>query len=252
MAEAIRDTPKGDVGSLRAVESGGLRQEISDILRQAIWEGVLKPGQRLNEQWLSTRIGVSRPPLREAIRVLEQEGLVESIPRRGSFVRLLTGQDIFEIYTIRCALEGLAAELVMDRDAPDDLAQLEEPIDRLEEKPQEDIRGQIEDDLTFHRTLVGLSRNRRLMAIWDQLVGQIRLALTLVDPTFFAPEYVESTHRPLIEAMRRNDREEVRRLTQSILEVGRSLRERWDSEMPMIGGTGDGGEAPARRDASRA
>src|SRR6266550_2914870 len=112
---------------LRSVEGGGLRHEISDILREAIWTGVLRPGQRLSENWLAGEIGVSRPPLREAIRVLEQEGLVVSIPRRGSFVRTLAGQDISEIYTVRCALEGMAAELAMEA-LPHELERLDQMV----------------------------------------------------------------------------------------------------------------------------
>jgi len=217
--------------SLRSVESGGLRQEISDILREAIWEGLLKPGQRLNEQRLSTEIGVSRPPLREAIRVLEQEGLVVSVPRRGTFVRSLTGQDMFEIYAIRCALEGMAAQLFMDHASSEALGQLEHLIDEVEATPVSDLRGVIDQDLAFHRSLVKLSGSERLASMWEQLAGQLRLALTLVDPAFFEADYVELTHRPLIAAIRQRDAEAVWRLTRTLLEVGRSLRDRWNQEL---------------------
>src|SRR6476619_1467188 len=101
MSEPGRGDNETDGPSLRSVSGGGLRQEIGDILHEAIWGGVLKPLQRLNEQWLASELGVSRPPLREAIRVLEQEGLVEYVPRRGTFVRTLSGQDVVEIYTVR-------------------------------------------------------------------------------------------------------------------------------------------------------
>jgi DNA-binding GntR family transcriptional regulator len=220
----------GEGISLRSVEVGGLRQEISDILREAIWQGTLKPGHRLNEQWLSGQLGVSRPPLREAIRVLEQEGLVVSSPRRGAFVQSLAGEDIFEIYAVRCALEGMAAELLMDRASPEMLQELEHMIDQVEASPDGDLRVTIDQDFQFHRRLVMLSGSARLAGMWEQLAGQLRLALTLVDPAFFRPDYVELTHRPLVSAIRRHDGAEVWRLTRTLLDVGRSLRTRWSEE----------------------
>jgi DNA-binding GntR family transcriptional regulator len=226
----MRHTNLGEDISLRSVEVGGLRQEISDILREAIWEGTLKPGHRLNEQWLSGQLGVSRPPLREAIRVLEQEGLVVSTPRRGAFVRNLTGDDIFEIYAVRCALEGMAAELLMDHSSPEVLDELEHMIDRVESVPGGDLRAIIDQDFQFHRELVRLSGSGRLAGMWEQLAGQLRLALTLVDPAFFRPDYVELTHRPIVAAIRSRDGAEVWRLTRTLLDVGRSLRTRWSEE----------------------
>jgi DNA-binding GntR family transcriptional regulator len=214
----------------RSVGNSGLRQEISDILRDAIWNGRLRPGQRLNEQWLATEIGVSRPPLREAIRVLEQEGLVVSIPRRGAFVRRLAGQDIFEIYVIRCALEGMAAELLVASGIAEEITELETMIDRVEASPETDLRARIDEDLQFHRRLVQLSGNGRLALMWEEQAGQLRLALTLVDPSFFEVDYVELTHRSLVDAIARRDRDEAWRLTRMLLDVGKSLGERWDQE----------------------
>ena len=218
---------------LRAVEIGGLRHEISDILREAIWTGVLRPGQRLSENWLAGELGVSRPPLREAIRVLEQDGLVESIPRRGSFVRTLTGQDISEIYTARCAIEGMAAELAMEAPA-EDLDRLDRMVVQVEAwdgVSRDNLREVVDRDFEFHRALVDLSGNARLVAMWEQIAGQLRLALTLADPAFFQPDYIEATHRPLVAAIRRGDRPEVQRLSRTLLDVGRNLKERWDSQV---------------------
>jgi len=216
---------------LRSVEIGGVRQEISDILREAIWTGVLRPGQRLIENWLAGELDVSRPPLREAIRVLEQEGLIVSIPRRGSFVRTLTGQDISEIYTVRCALEGMAAELAMEASAADldRLDQIVVQVEAWDGVSRADLREVVDRDLGFHRSLVNLSGNARLVAMWEQIAGQLRLALTLVDPAFFQPDYIELTHRPLVTAIRQRDRGEVQRLSRTLLDVGRNLKERWDS-----------------------
>ncbi len=174
---------------------------------------------------------MSRPPLREAIRVLEQEGLVVSVPRRGSFVRTLTGEDIREIYTLRCALEGMAAELAIGA-AGEAIDELEARVEKVEhEEPEVELRAVIGEDLEFHRALVRLSGNTRLMSMWEQIAGQLRLALTLVDPAFFQPDYVESTHHALVAAIRKSDRPEVARLSRTLLDVGRDLSERWDEQV---------------------
>lgn len=235
LSEPGQDAIEIEGPSLRSVSGGGLRQEICDILREAIWGGVLKPSQRLNEQWLAGEIGVSRPPLREAIRILEQEGLVEYFPRRGTFVKTLSGRDVVEIYTVRCALEGMAAELAMDRASPDELAALELQIDRVESQPATDLASIINADLEFHRALVEASANQRLVAHWEQIASQLRLALTLVDSAFFQPNYVESTHRRLVHAIREHDAPEAQRLTRTLLDVGNSLMERWE-ETPSLQG----------------
>jgi DNA-binding GntR family transcriptional regulator len=222
------------VPSLKAVEIGALRHEVTDILREAVWEGVLKPGDRLNEQRLSEQLGVSRPPLREAIRVLEQEGLVESVARKGSFVRTFTGPDILEIYAVRCALEAMAAELAVENASADELDELESWIDRLETQGISRLAGSITQDLRFHRALVKLSHNGRLIQMWEQLAGQLRLALTLVDPAFFRTDYVEATHRPLVRAIRAGDTVEAKRIVSRLRDVGRSLEAKWERE-PVTG-----------------
>jgi len=215
---------------LRTVEVAGLRQEVGEALRQAIWDGVIRPGERLNEQRLAAELGVSRPPLREAIRVLEQEGLLVSVLRRGSFVRVLTGRDIAEIYTVRCALESMAAELAIDS-APEELDRLEAMVTAVESRSLTDLRPVIDDDLVFHHSVMTLGRNLRLVGMWEQLAGQIRLALTLVDPAFFERDYVESTHRPLVVAIRRGDVPEIQRLSRMLLDVGRDLEVRWEEQV---------------------
>lgn len=233
----VRGDPEPQ-SSLRTVEVAGLRQEVSEALRRAIWDGVLRPGERLNEQRLAAELGVSRPPLREAIRVLEQEGLLVSVLRRGSFVRVLTGRDIAEIYTVRCALESMAAELAIHA-APEELDRLEAMVTAVESRPPSDLRPVIDDDLVFHHLVMILGRNLRLVGIWEQLAGQIRLALTLVDPAFFERDYVEITHRPLVAAIRRRDVPEIQRLSRMLLDVGRDLEVRWDEQVQAEGyGTG--------------
>lgn len=212
---------------LPAVGGSGIRHEVVGILRQAIWDGRLRPGQRLNEQWIARDLGVSRPPLREAIRVLEQEGLVESQPRRGTFVTNLSGGDIMEIYVLRCALEGTAAK-TLAASAPDEvLDALEAHLDAVP-LAATSMQQVIEHDLAFHRLLVHASGNGRLAQMWDQLASQLRLALIRVDPAFFESEFIDATHRELIKAMRARDPDLVEAAVRLLLDVGESLRAQWD------------------------
>ena len=102
-----------------------LRELVFESLREAIIQGKLGPGERLMEIQLAEEMGVSRTPVREAIRKLELEGLVVMIPRKGAYVAGLSLKDIADVFEIRRALEGLAAELASERATDEELEQME-------------------------------------------------------------------------------------------------------------------------------
>ena len=102
-----------------------LREVVSETLRQAIQDGVLKPGERLMEIPLAEELGVSRTPIREAIRKLELEGFVVMIPRRGTYVANISLKDITQVFEIRSALEELAAGLAAERITEEEIETLE-------------------------------------------------------------------------------------------------------------------------------
>ncbi|MEK7278368.1 MAG: GntR family transcriptional regulator, partial [Chloroflexota bacterium] len=95
------------------VEEKSLRDHVAENIRRAIEAGVLKPRDRLVEAEIAAQMGISRAPVREAIRLLEQEGFVTTTPRKGTFIVELERQDIEEIYSLRSALEGLAVKMAM-------------------------------------------------------------------------------------------------------------------------------------------
>jgi DNA-binding GntR family transcriptional regulator len=214
---------------LPSIAPPSVRAEVTAALREAIWRGHLKPGDRLNELALSAQLGVSRPPLREAIRTLEGEGLVVSEPRHGSYVKRLSGDDVLEIYAVRCTLEQMAADLIIDAKRPQLIDRLETQLDVLEQEMLDDhqLYDMITTDLRFHRLLVQAAGNRRLLAIWERLTGELRLALSLVTPQFFDTEFLGRSHLPLVAALRMGDRGGVARAVDQLLEVGRDLRDRW-------------------------
>ena len=140
MAVASNDR-RGCCGSLRerngaeglsAVVARSLRDEVEDVLRQAIWRGDLRPG---DTQRSCPRRAARRepPPLREVIRTLEAEGWL-CPSRRGAYVKQLSGDDVLEIYSVRCTLEAMAADLVIDKSAAGVTNMLEEKLRELEQE----------------------------------------------------------------------------------------------------------------------
>jgi DNA-binding GntR family transcriptional regulator len=225
----IEGTPTGDAAG-PPVGGVGIAREMAAILRDAVWSARLKPGQRLNELHLADEFGVSRPPLREAIRTLEAEGLVSSVPRRGSFVRVLSARDVREIFTVRFGLEALAGELIMRReDAPEIADGLDRNLDHLEGQiGQASLAEVIDTDLAFHREMVASADNLRLLHMWEQAVGEVRLAFTLVEATFYDVAYFEDTHRCLVQALRERDEDRVRGLFIRMRGVTESLERTWE------------------------
>ena len=141
-----------------------LRDVVCEALRAAIQSGELPPGERLMEIPLAEELGVSRTPIREAIRKLEQEGFVVMIPRRGTYVADITLKDINQVFEIRSSLDELAASLASERITPDELEELERHLvsinDYMESRDFDKI---VAADIAFHEVLYSASRNVRLI-----------------------------------------------------------------------------------------
>ena len=128
-----------------------LREVVCETLREAIVDGVLKPGERLMEIQLAEELGVSRTPVREAIRKLELEGFVVMIPRRGTYVADMSIKDINEVYEVRTALDVLAAGLAAERITEEELEQMERLLVQIGEYiEQGDMDKIVEVDSQFH------------------------------------------------------------------------------------------------------
>lgn len=151
-----------------------LRDVVFNTLRQAILRGELKPGERLMEIALANRLGVSRTPVREAIRMLELEGLVIMIPRRGAQVAQITEQDLNDVLEVRLGLEELAVRFACERITDEEIKALGMAVKEFEKKmSNNDLSAQAEADVKFHEIIYGATHNRRLIQIINNIREQM-------------------------------------------------------------------------------
>lgn len=147
-----------------------LVDQIVDKLTVAIIEGHLKSGERLIEADIQKKFKVSRTPIREAMRALEQIGLVTRVPRKGCIVRHITRRYIEESFPIRAYLEELSARLACNNITREDIKRFKIILDEMEESARlDDKNGYINAHIKFHDLLISRSENERLIAILDNL-----------------------------------------------------------------------------------
>jgi DNA-binding GntR family transcriptional regulator len=144
------------------------------VVREMILSGQLRAGERINEVETASALGISRAPLREAIQVLVNEGLVTAIPNRGAFVRSFTEEELADLYELRIALELRALALANDRASPADLREFESLL--AETGSRMGAEPSYPEELDFHLRLVALSRSAEILAATQSVNQRIRLA----------------------------------------------------------------------------
>jgi DNA-binding GntR family transcriptional regulator len=149
-------------------------------LRKLILSGELRPGDRVIENQLTEQLGISRPPLREAMRILEHQGLIRQLPRRGSVVTPLTLHDVYEIFTLRRQLERMAVDLAVPVQDERLLVPVREALGRMTEAAEAGDRSALsEHAFDFHVAVVGLSAHRRLVDTYRSLQLQMLQCMAL-------------------------------------------------------------------------
>jgi DNA-binding GntR family transcriptional regulator len=179
-----------------------LADDVTNLLRKAIFHGEVRPGEHLREEHFAELFGVSRGPIREALNRLEGEFLVVKQPNRGFFVRALSIQDVEEIYPLRLALERLAVQLAIQNPQAQVFAQMQMVVDQMAQLAQGDfsLGEAAELNMNFHECLCLASGNQRLHAAWTNLRSQIYLYLvarTEVSPSFRAR--LHTLHQDLLD-----------------------------------------------------
>ena len=155
--------PPAPAAAAARIDAPSLVHLAAESIRSMILSGRLAPGERLIEERLTEELGISRPPLREALRLLQQEGLIDTRPRRGSTVTTLTDQDVYEILTLRSALERLAVELGVPVRSPERLAACRAALQRMDAAARREDRGAlVTHAYAFHASIVALAGHRRL------------------------------------------------------------------------------------------
>jgi len=151
-----------------------LRDVVFHTLRRAILMGELEPGERLMELQLTQKLGVSRTPIREAIRKLELEGLVVMAPRKGAAVARITEKDLQDVLEVRCSLEELAVALACERISQEELEHLGQCMEAFRESlTTDDIALIAEKDVEFHDIIFNATDNRRLVQMLNNLREQM-------------------------------------------------------------------------------
>ena len=192
-----------------------LRDVVFNTLRRAILKGELEPGERLMEIALANKLGVSRTPIREAIRKLELEGLVVMIPRKGAEVARITEKDLRDVLEVRTSLEKLAIELACDRITEDDIYDLKLACKNFEESfGKDDLTTIAEKDVAFHDIIFRSTKNARLIQILNNLREQMyRYRLEYLKDTQSHDRLVEE-HQRIVDAIIDKNKEEAVRLIQ--------------------------------------
>ncbi|MDA2913467.1 GntR family transcriptional regulator [Acidobacteriia bacterium AH_259_A11_L15] len=196
-----------------------LCEQVHNVLRRMIVEGQLKPGAKILEGRVAAILGVSRTPVREALRQLESDGLVVSRPGYSTRVTTLTVADIEEIYPLVAVLEGLAARLATPRLSNADLDYMRELTDALACYARSGkIQKLVQADTQFHAMLHERSQNRRLQRIVQELRGQVERFEYVFFSSKQAVRASVKRHKNLVRVLKRRD----------ALAAQRSLARQWD------------------------
>lgn len=183
----------------------------AEALREMVLSGDLRPGDRVIENRLTEELGVSRPPLREAMRVLEQEGLIVQTPRKGAVVAPVTPHDIYEIVSLREEIEQIAVRLGIPVRSQERLERLRKAFRVLEEAAEEPGGPRVvECSFAFHLAIVGLAGHRRLEDVYRSLSLQMRMCMAMnrrARADIETPREDAARHRPFMDLVEAGDRE---------------------------------------------
>lgn len=197
---------EGTTSALVIDKRRGLRDDVRDAIVNAIFGGEFQPGDRIVESRVARQLGVSQATVREALREIEQLGIVGSTPNRGVFVRPLTRRDVLEMYEVRALLEGYAARLAVTRLQDEDLTELEAlaaEMVRLAEVG--DVRAMIARDVDFHARISALAGNTLLARLWAAVNPHLWTYVAVRGLIDLSPAEIAARHRAIVEALRSRD-----------------------------------------------
>ena len=199
-----------------------MSRQIADQLRELIYAGEFKPGDRLNEAALAVRMGTSRGPIREAIRILTGTGLVTPVVNRGVFVRKVSVQEMLEIYDLRALAFGFAAERACEHVTDAERQRFEELLDGMDGAAQAGDSGlYYELNVQFHEAILGLSHSQRAHQLYDSYVKELHLYRR---QNFNAPGNMRRSnveHRRIFDAISRGNAAKAKQFAEEHIQAGR-------------------------------
>lgn len=207
-----------------------LYQEVAERLRQRIFAHELPPGTWIDEQKLAEQYGISRTPLREALKVLASEGMVELKPRRGCYVTEISPQDLDDIFPLMAMLEGRCAAEAVRRARPADIAALQAIHDRLEAAARDGrIDAFFEVNQEFHRKIQELAGNRWLLSVIQDLRKVLKLSRMHSLSLEGRLQQSLDEHRAIMAALQAGQAGEAERLMHDHLLSGREALAKMES-----------------------
>lgn len=213
--------------------AGSLHERVGAALRDLIVEGALAPGSRISERELCARFGISRTPLREALKVLAREGLVELLPNRGARVARLDPKDVGDMFDLMGVLEALAGRLAAARITEAELDEIRAlHFEMLAAHARRDLPGYFERNQAIHEAVLRAARNPILAATYHGLAGRIRRARYLANMTLERWNEAVREHEAMLEALAARDAERLARILGEHLDHKRAVVEAAIAETP--------------------
>lgn len=186
------------------IENVPLRVSVAEIIRRAIIDGTMRPGTPIVEMTLAEQLNVSRAPVREAIQILEGDGLIENVPYKGKRVKPLTLKGVEELYSLREQFEAFAIRRVVESGV--DVSELRTHSERMFTAAEiGDFSALNAADEAFHRTLIRLADHSLMLGMWDNLYLRIRQIMALRNSANRDLRQVAANHPPIIDAIEAGD-----------------------------------------------
>lgn len=225
---------------MEKIQHRNLYREVADRVRELIEQGVLAPGERISEKKLCEQFGVSRTPLREALKVMASEGLVEILPNRGARVTRLTVKKVRNTYDVMAALEGLSGELACQNITDEEIAAIQRLHDTmLEHYRRRELQPYFRVNQQIHERIIAAADNDVLEEMYNNLsqrVKRVRYSKKMTDD--FWKRAVED-HEAMIEALQKRDGLMLGRILREhlcnkleVASLGGMIEEEGDDELP--------------------
>jgi DNA-binding GntR family transcriptional regulator len=202
---------------LTQLQSPSKRDQVVEVLREAILGGEIIPGERVVESRIARQLGISQAPVREAMALLERQGLVVRVHNRGTFVSRLHGRELRELFTLRAVLDAFSARLAAERATEKDIALLRQMLERMREAEKaDDLAKLTEAHLQLHEAIYRMSGHDLLAQIFDQIHPRMVLALTFAENLFSSEGHETDCHVPLVDALARHDVDAAERIAKEL------------------------------------